>query len=471
MPEPNHPIHFDARGDALCTVNLRVSAVLDEDWLRSRGYEQGHRLHGSGNVALPRRPDAKKREGLVRDAIAKGLVTFNIYKEAARGTTWEGDHGVVVPPEALVHVADSTFANDVDADILAHFFAGTPADKCARLFRQNRTSNERGMYMGFELRRDGHMAERGTSRLWYDASGRLFSYAMCLGLWTTDVRGERLFLVNGDGSPTQATNRHAREVRKYLEDVSYEDHDVEGRGLRVTTLRPHAIVPFSVLRSAGIEFDQLTILDATPATVRVREEPCRRRSCDTPGEHTHTHEDHFLGETLLKDRMGNVFLSGLDRNDEPRKRSFYLCQVSRWADKKKPMSVEAAISALRPEGLAEDTPRQGEWFFVPEPGYKPAKNVYRERRLPIVSANAREQIDAAQAFTDEKGRTVHRIPNRDGRHVATTLVVNGAVYAKGLVHDREHSTLRLGDTFHRVVKNRAVEGWRYDPVAMRARVD
>jgi len=477
MAEPIHPAHLDAEGNALCTFDLRVTATLKDDWLAARGYETGYSAHGSGSLHLPRRPDAKKRDAVVLDALDKGLVTFPLYKEGARATTWESDR-VVVPIEAIVRVSDAGFHRALDADVLAHFFAGTPADKCARLFRQNRTASARGTYMGFALRREGPMADRGTMRLWYDADGRLFSYDMPLGLWVVDARGQRLFLVNGDGAPTPTTALHQREMRKYLEDVRYEDDSRGERSLVVDALRPHAIVPFSVLRSANIDFDNLTILDATPARVWRREEPCRRKSCDTPGAHTHIHESHFLGEALLRDARGRIFLSGLDRNDAANKRSFYICQVSRAGDKKKPMSVEAAIAALRPEDVPANTPRQGEWFFVPEPDYKPAGDVFRANRLPIVSDNAKEQLRNVQKYESHEGvphgappRLIYRIPDHDGRHVATTVVVNGAVYAKGRVHDREHSTLVLGDTFHRVVKNRAIEGWRYDPVAMRARVD
>ena len=460
MPEPNHPIYFDTKGDALCTFSVTATLAIKEDWLRDHGYPPGERGHGRGVVALPRYPDPKRRDACVLEQLtaqARGTMAFHIYKEGLSSR-------VDLPPEAVERVADVRLSNCFTDDVLAHFFAGTPADTCARLFRQNRTKDRAGRYLGYGLRRGGPMANRGSMRLWYDTQGQLFSYAMCLGLWVQDRRGQRLFLLNGDGAPTKTTAEHQHAVRMYLEDVQRESLNSP---LTVTALRPHAIVPFSVLRSAGVDFDALTILDATTAKVRRREEPCRRNDCETKGSHTHPRDDHFLGETLLRDRRGRVFLSGMDRNDAPSKRSFYLCQVPGT-----PATVEEAIATLRPDGLPQDTPRQGEWFFVPEPGYRLAKDALRTTYCPIAADTAEDQLSQMSMFVDTKrGKVIYRVPSRAGRHVASTLVVNGAVYARGSVRDDEHTTLRLGPVWHRVVKNRAIEGWRYDAVEMRARVD
>lgn len=462
MAEPQHEIRFDPKGNALGSYDLRVTARVDPAWLSDHGYDpEEDRLYGWCTVYLAARPKADKVDGVVLDAIARGEVSFRCRRvELDEHGFRKVDHRTI--PRAIVQqVTNAQFSNRFDADVLAHFFAGTPADKCARLFRQNRTRNPRGRYMGFRMRRDHSMAEAGSMRLWYSHTGVLYSYDMPLGMWLPTAGG-RLFLVNGDGAPTNTTGRHQRWMREYLEDLG------QGGKLVVTALRPHAIVPYSVLRSAGVDFDELQILDASPAKVVLREETCRRKDCDEEGEHTHTVEDHFLGETLFRNHLGQYFLSGLDRNDSPSKRSFYLCQVPG-----SPETIERAIEALRPDGVPADTPRQGEWFFVPEPGYRPAKDekTLRATGVPIVDERADRQLRAMQKYTTHDDKLTYGVPGREGRHVASTLVVDGAVYARGVVRDREHSPLHLGKTFHRVVKNRAVEGWRYDAQRMRARVD
>lgn len=468
-------VRFDAQGKPLRRFRIRVSGWIDGDLAKTRfdvsgedceRYEGRIRVytHVPLHALRPPRPERLDPHALVGQESRDWSTSL----VGARSTP------AALPPKAVRDLRVTDVGHDVLADILDHYFADTPADAMDAIFAQARTKNERGTYFGYELRRDGPMAERGTARVSYDAYGDVYSYGWRIAAQARDVRGERVYLINGDGGPTKASRAHQALLRGYVEREGWGEDGADGVATRrVECLRPHAIVPFSVLAAARVTLLDLVVLDMTPARVVRREVPCTRRGCTdgTGAPHTHTAWDHFLGETLLKDRRtGNVYLSGLDRNDDARKRSFYMALVCTGAARKKPMSVEAAINYLRPEGLPADTPRQGEWFFVPEPGYRPSGDALRTPYCAVVSDDAARQLDLMHRY-ETGGRTVYRVPGRETRHVASSLVVNGAVYARGVVTDAEHTRLRLGKTWHRVVKNRALEGWRYDPAAMRATVD
>ena len=177
-------------------------------------------------------------------------------------------------------------------------------------------------------------------------------------------------ILNGDNAPTVTSRKQQGELRSVLRDV------------------PRVIVPFSALLAAGIRLNDLEIVATTPdrETETWRKCPCKKPWHATPqdgfievredGTHYVKHTDHFLGEVLFRERRfpDRFYVSGLDRNDEPRRRHFYLARLPPGAS---PKTVDEALEALKPEALpATGWLRQGEWFFVP--GYpKPKKEEMR----------------------------------------------------------------------------------------------
>lgn len=344
------------------------------------------------------------------------------------------------------------------ASILLNWIAGTPHDRMNPSFRKVTVGKRAENTEYYVWQAFGPMnAWEGTRRMSYDANGMLWSYKMELAL-RTEKDGETFFLVNGDGAPTGMSRQHQREMRSYLSSTKW--NGTGGETMRRTKL-PHAFVPFSVLRRAGISPRSVTVIATTPdRNVMVKR---RRKNFNTGEMEVKMVPEHFLGETLF--RVGaRYFVCGLDRNDDPAKRMFYLCQIPTGVT---PKTVDEALISLRPEGLPRTAKRQGEWFLVPSPKYKPEKPIYATR-IPILSDKPKEQL---QAITPLNGIDVDFVRDRIKRHVATRMVVNGAVYVSGMIRDDEHSPLKLGEVWHKVVKNRAVEGYRYVPATRLARVD
>ena len=327
---------------------------------------------------------------------------------------------------------------------LEHFFAGTPATLLHAVFNRNVAS---GGWFGGGLRRGGPIADAGEWQFWYDDDGVFYSYKMPLAQWVKNTSGEKTLLVNGDGAPTVRTAHHQRVLRDALVKREWRNH----RWHTGPTLVPHALVPFSVLERAGIRPENV-VITATTEERNLRRQVWRKNEEGVMEKMWVS--VHFLGETLFTNSAtGRVYVCGLDRNDDPNKRSFYLAEVP-VDGSAYPSTVDEALMLLRPAKLSRSAKRQGEWFFVPVKSYKKPKiegAVVYAKRVPIVEEDAEKQRDGMHAGASF----------RQDRHVATEMVVNGAVYVRGMIRDAEHTALKLGKTWHKVVKNRAVAGWRY----------
>lgn len=264
-------------------------------------------------------------------------------------------------------------------------------------------------------------------------------------------------IVNADDGPSMMTRSHQRELRGVLQGVE------------------HCLLPFSALRAAGIFVEDVVIVATTPDKEIETWKKCR---CEKPwhtesndyvrvnddGTHSVRNVQHFLGETLFTTQRhpDRYYVAGLDRNDDPRKRNFYLAWLPAFAA---PKSVDEALELLKPQGLPESGwLRQGEWFFVPKPGLKPVLEggnvLVKETKItwdktkpgvPITSANAEEAREAAKGLSWGRQR----------RHRATRMYINDSVYVSGMVRDEEHSPLKLGNgkTWYEVIRNRAVGSW------------
>lgn len=353
-----------------------------------------------------------------------------------------------------------------DNTIAQNYVSGVPAAESEKLFTRVK---DWGTWQGGPGRLS---AAPGTKRFWYDDAGFLYSYRMRLA-YRSQYKGKLFVLVNGDGAPTMMTGQHQIELRMKLSKAQW--YATRGPEARVTeVLIPHAFIPFSVLEQANIPPQSVEVLAVTSDFEQKR--TGKRKNRKTGETETYEYTVHFLGETLFRYR-DSIYVCGLDRNDDPSKRMFYMAKVP-GPSHRPPKTVDEALLRLRPKGLPEDAKRQGEWFFVPVPGYKPPKpaaGVVKATRVPIVSDDPKVQLGEMTRITTTRREAEvpgWTVPGRERRHVATSMVINGAVYAKGAVHDEEHSTLRLGNTWHKVVKNLASEGWRYVPGPMsRASVD
>ncbi len=260
-------------------------------------------------------------------------------------------------------------------------------------------------------------ARPGTIRFSYDDYGDMHSYDMDIGLRSEDKHG-RYLLLNADGAKSKRTADHQRTLLRA----------VERSGCR------YGLVPFSALEGARIDPQAVRIIDRTPDRNEVR----IRQTAKGPKEYS----VHFLGELLFRVR-GNYWLSGLDRNDNPWKRMYYLCALPGPAN-----TVEEALESLRPKDVPPGTPRQGEWFFLPEdlPRYRQTEKL---TKIPIISENPNTQ-----------GR--RREGDRENRHVAQDMVLRPTgVYVRRTISDDEHTRLNLGMQWHRVRKNLARIGFRY----------
>lgn len=253
--------------------------------------------------------------------------------------------------------------------------------------------------------------------------------------------------------------------------------------------KPWAIIPFSALQAASVSPRNITVIEMTAdrhvkvwrkMTERQLESLAYYQENDTvrqteSGGWELQGTEHFLGETVFS-ANGRVYVCGLDRNDDIRKRHFFLAQLPE--SRRKPKTVEEALAMLRPKTVPEGALRQGEWFFLPtDQGFRPdlkKGELLRKARgtwndtvkfgVPIEhdKGAALRAVNKSMAHykTSEQGPEVV-VTNRMGRHVATRMYVNGHVYVQGRVRDQQHSTLVLGDgkTWYRVVKNLATGSW------------
>jgi hypothetical protein len=275
----------------------------------------------------------------------------------------------------------------------------------------------------------------------------LMSYGRFPLAWRDIKRGQ--LVVNGDNGPSMTTRKQQRIVRDIARTTSHDG--------RV------AIVPFSAMRAARVSPDRgFALIDVGPdrdmdrwvLTTGVPGIPAGggdnyRYRADGKVEVRRT--VHFLGEVLFR-AYQRYFLCGLDRNDDPNLRNFYLTQLYT-NGRPAPRTIEEALAGLRPAQVPEDAPRQGEYFFVPAPDVKPKASAIIKAQ-PILSEHSDVMVEARAGYW-------HPDIGRRNRHVASRMYLNGSVYVQGLVRDAEHTNLKLGDgkMWFRVVRNTALAGW------------
>lgn len=302
-----------------------------------------------------------------------------------------------------------------EQEICEAFLRRIPWDNVPKKFKKT-TKATKGGWGGFNR---NLQPPNGTLCLSYQTR-QLMSYEHWDLAW---ICGNYV-VVNGDAAPSKRTDIQRRALFAAIRVVGV----------------PSATIPFTTLREAGIEPKYVGVRDVNPDFTITRTRMIKGEKVER--------KVHFLGECLFSDLDSKRYLSGLDRNDDPEKRMYYLCMLpsTPYVDK-----VGAALEALRPAHVPVGTPRQGEWFFVPQPEMK-VKVTRADVGTPVVSDLAIDQVESSGAH------------ERQNRHVVRYMAFEGdSVFVKGDVRDDEHSTLRLGQVWHKVVRNRSPAGWRYKP--------
>lgn len=266
----------------------------------------------------------------------------------------------------------------------------------------------------------------GALRLSFDEK-YFYSYRMKLAY--RDPQGN--VIINGDGAPTVTTRKH----QGYIRQIGAPQ------------------IPFSVLARLGTPVEEIRVVHAKSDFVLPRkvlckgtdDKPCCRENHETHhGQLYHFVEEHFLGETLFE-HGGDLYISGLDRNEPARSRHFYVARLPAGCEAK---TVDEGLEALRPSHVPESALRQGEWFFVPT-GHKTAGKLVKYLRLvgPL-----KEHIHKSVP-----------LDGRPGRHVVSQLIeTDGRRFASGVVRDQEHATLKLTDEWYEVVRNLSRGGFSID---------
>lgn len=266
----------------------------------------------------------------------------------------------------------------------------------------------------------------GALRLSYNET-YFYSYRMKLAY--RDPQGN--VIINGDGAPSATTRKHQQLIRRI----------------------PGPQIPFSVLERLGTPVEEIRIVHAKSDFVLTRKVLCKEAddgSCWRENHETHHGrlyhfvEEHFLGETLFE-HGGDLYISGLDRNEPPQSRHFYVARLPANCEAK---TVDEGLDALRPPNVPETALRQGEWFFV-HTGYATAGKLTKSLGL---RGALKDHVKKAVALDD-----------RPGRHVVSQLIEAGGLrFASGVVRDQEHATLKLTDGWYKVVRNLSRGGFSID---------
>lgn len=207
------------------------------------------------------------------------------------------------------------------------------------------------------------------------------------------------------------------------------------QALAIHFLVPNVQVPFSALRGAGISPERVKIRHYTIDTWETE------NYIDPETGERKTREVHYLGMVLFSHNRKH-YLSGFDNQESLRRRNYFLTQLSKPAE-----NVKAAIEGLKPQDVREaekqgrNIKRQGEWFFIEYP----------------------------ELETRNLGLFMGRMTawGKNVTHIATEVRRDGnRIYVRGTARHRpegrqpQHGVLKLGQTWHKVVKNTALQSWQ-----------
>lgn len=275
---------------------------------------------------------------------------------------------------------------------------------------------------------------RSHGNVYYDGDC-LYSYGSHFILAIKNHYGANIdFLVNGDVYSVSTTHHTSLAIRNCQKNVQ---------------------IPFSALRSAGIELRQLEIKDWTLDQIWWTCQKCGRKSelrsngmfhvsdgspicLDPDGKPYNGKWNHRLGSVLLTFR-DKFYLSSFDEQEQ-RRSAYFLCELPKAASR-----VEEAFSLLMPDSVRRAIEsgliikRQGDFYFIP-----------CGERLPIrtLEINKNQRIFGNSSHV----ASVHV-------RLGTEEFVRGVITHSPVGRVRTHKRLRLGKIWHIPVKNQAVQGW------------
>ena len=204
-------------------------------------------------------------------------------------------------------------------------------------------------------------------------------------------------------------------------------------------------------RYARIGQEWLTELGLAPIDPR-REQARANRAARTVALATARNSDEEReliaeGYTLVRDGSHRV-LAGMDDGSPFHVEVPLRCQT-----------VGEALDWLRPDGVDEDTPRQGEWYFVrgdPEPEGDQRTEAGSWRSVTHASVatfdRAGRHMPAECLLVEARGETCFLGRRAVKSHAWTA---RPRLYVRGPITHPEHGTLTLADGWHEVVPNRA----------------
>lgn len=276
------------------------------------------------------------------------------------------------------------------------------------------------------LNRSQDWAQNTTNGNLFFEGPTLYSYGKHFPL-ATHLEGDDAYLLNADRYSV-TTAKHQTWVQSLVRH------------------KYHALVPFTALAVAGIPAERPT-WDSPGLTIQDIEEdrtiPVERKSYHFDEvlrkyiPYTIPMRDmHLMGRSVIS-WDHNYYLSGLDETATDIWRSFFLSQLPEPCN-----TVNDAIESLKPREITDDNfVRQGEWFCVPCPELNTRNLINEEKHAFLVSSN----------------------PSRRKSHIATNLRYDkeGNRYIRGTLRHTvgEHRMLKLGNIWHRVYENRAVNSW------------
>lgn len=255
---------------------------------------------------------------------------------------------------------------------------------------------------------------------------------------TADMKNE-FFVCNGD-KYSSTTNKH----QSYL--------------LRALGNKAYAIIPFTMLTSAA-NFEEISFhgdLIQFVQTMKILDRTYDRwidtNRWDNNGQMI---REHILGNTLF-DIHGTKLLSGIDAGEHEvgsgrnRRGQYFLTML-----KDNVNSISDALESMQPRSVKQalkqkrDVKRQGEWFFIWTGAFECTK---LDKKLKTIK-------DKTKCKNFLIGETVN---GRRPHHTASVGIKQGRnTYVKGTIKHTEgdHRPVKLGEWWHKVVRNRQVVSW------------
>lgn len=269
---------------------------------------------------------------------------------------------------------------------------------------------------------EGYSRKDGDSGVFFEGD-TIYSYGYHFPM---AVRVGNLYFINAD-TFSNSTGKQQGLVRYYAQD------------------KKSILIPFSSLRSAGIDVKGINVIETENA--RQVQVPVRKDGV------TEMVDRHLMGSTVFE-YNGSYFISGIDETAKDLWKGFFLTELTGSVS-----SIEHAYIRLMPTEVVtaklvgEDVKRQGEYFFVPLSEDELAMECFKEKNPNILKG------EALKHKAHDQNKQGFEFIN--SRHVVTRyLEVLGRVFAKGTCRHvaGEHRMLKL-DTWHEVFENEQIKSW------------